>query len=203
MERFEFDPCKIWMSDCGRGPIADITTFTSPSGAAVDEISLKPSSITCEAIDDKIKDAIKEYDKERIFTDEILADLLADKINEKCKEEVEKEKARIISLKKARIDDFITSIKRVIFSGNRTIVIWADGTKTTITCGKDDVFDREKAVALCIVKHMFGDISYYNEIFKSLDLEDKTKTVTIPDAENPKKKNKRASSFLNFLFRGI
>ena len=65
MERFEFDPCKIWMSDCERGPIADIASFTSSS--AVDGVSLKPSSITCEAIDDKIKDAIKEYDKERIF----------------------------------------------------------------------------------------------------------------------------------------
>ncbi len=189
MERFEFDPCKIWMSNV--------------DSVKVDSVSLTPSSISCDAIDDKIKDAIKEYDKERIFSDEILATLLADKVDEKCKEEVEKEKARIISLKKAKVDDFITSIKRVIFSGNRTIIIWADGAKTIITCGKDDVFDREKAVALCIVKHMFGDISYYNEIFKSLDLEDKTKTVAVPDAENPKKKNKRASSFLNFLFRGI
>lgn len=191
MERFEFDPYKIWMT----GDIGKSVT--------VDSVSLTPSSITCDAIDGKIKDAIKDYDKERIFSDEILATLLADKVDEKCKEEIEKEKARTIAFKKAKVDDFITSIKRVIFSGNRTIVIWADGTKTTITCGKDDVFDREKAVALCIVKHMFGDISYYNEIFKSLDLEDKTKTVAIPDAKNSKKKNKRASSFLNFLFRGI
>lgn len=191
MERFEFDPYKIWM------------TNNIGKSVTVDSVSLTPSSITCDAIDGKIKDAIKDYDKERIFSDEILATLLAEKVDEKCKEEIEKEKARTIAFKKAKVDDFITSIKRVIFSGNRTIVIWADGTKTTITCGKDDVFDREKGVALCIVKHMFGDINYYNEIFKSLDLEDKTKTVAVPDAENPKKKSKRASSFLNFLFRGI
>lgn len=50
----------------------------------------------------------------------------------------------------------IDNIKKVIFSGPCTIILWNDGTKTIVRCGPDDEFDKEKGIAMCILKKMFG-----------------------------------------------
>lgn len=50
----------------------------------------------------------------------------------------------------------IDCIKKVIFSGPCTIILWCDGTKTIVKCGPDDEFDKEKGIAMCILKKMFG-----------------------------------------------
>ena len=50
----------------------------------------------------------------------------------------------------------IDAIKKVIFSGPCTIILWNDGTKTIVRCGPDDEFDKEKGIAMCILKKMFG-----------------------------------------------
>lgn len=44
------------------------------------------------------------------------------------------------------------SIRKVIFSNPATIVLWSDGTKTVVKCGPDDIFDKEKGLAMAIVK---------------------------------------------------
>jgi len=49
----------------------------------------------------------------------------------------------------------IPEIKEVIFNYPATIVCWKDGSKTVVKCGKDESFDREKAVAMCFLKKMF------------------------------------------------
>ena len=49
----------------------------------------------------------------------------------------------------------IPEIKEVIFNYPATIVCWKDGSKTVVKCGKDEPFDREKAVAMCFLKKMF------------------------------------------------
>ncbi len=51
---------------------------------------------------------------------------------------------------------FIYGIKKIIFSGPCTIILWYDGTKTIVRCGPDDKFDPEKGIAMCILKKMFG-----------------------------------------------
>ena len=59
-------------------------------------------------------------------------------------------------------------IKNVIFSGPCTIVQWSDGDKTIVRCENDD-FDKEKGLAMAIVKKFFGtneSKSNYNDIFK-------------------------------------
>ena len=48
----------------------------------------------------------------------------------------------------------IPEIKEVIFNYPATIVCWKDGSKTVVKCGKDEPFDREKAVAMCLIKKM-------------------------------------------------
>ena len=59
-------------------------------------------------------------------------------------------------------------IKNVIFSGPCTIVQWTDGDKTIVRCENED-FDKEKGLAMAIVKELFGtnkSKSNYNDIFK-------------------------------------
>lgn len=58
------------------------------------------------------------------------------------------------------------SIKKVIFNDPATIVIWDDGTKTVVKCQEGDVFDKEKGLAMCICKHVFGNKSNFNNIIK-------------------------------------
>lgn len=48
------------------------------------------------------------------------------------------------------------TIKKVIFSGPCTIVLWDDGTKTMVRCLEDDFYDPEKAVMMAYLKKHFG-----------------------------------------------
>ena len=65
-------------------------------------------------------------------------------------------------------------IKNVIFSGPCTIVQWTDGDKTIVRCENEN-FDKEKGLAMAIVKKLFGtneSKSNYNDIFKKWCPED-------------------------------
>lgn len=56
-------------------------------------------------------------------------------------------------------------IQRVIFNPPATIVFWRDGSKTVVKCGKNDIFDPEKGLAMAISKRAFGDNRDYYEVF--------------------------------------
>lgn len=63
----------------------------------------------------------------------------------------------------------IPEIENVIFNGPATIVLWANGDKTVVKCGPDDVFDKEKGLAMAISKYIMGTNktkSNFNDIFK-------------------------------------
>lgn len=61
------------------------------------------------------------------------------------------------------------TIKKVHFSGDKTIVMWADGTKTMVSCGENEEFDPEKGLTMAIAKKAFGNQgNYYNQIRKWL-----------------------------------
>ena len=59
-------------------------------------------------------------------------------------------------------------IKRVIFNKEKltTVVLWADGQKTIIKCQEGDVFDEEKALALCYMKRVLGNRGSFNETLR-------------------------------------
>ena len=57
-------------------------------------------------------------------------------------------------------------IKKVIFNNPATIVFWKDGTKTVVKCGKNDIYDKEKGLALCIAKKLYGNKYRWYDIFK-------------------------------------
>lgn len=57
-------------------------------------------------------------------------------------------------------------IRQVQFNRKKSIttVVWADGEVTMVTCDPRDVFDEEKALALCFMKHFgYGDRGNFND----------------------------------------
>lgn len=61
---------------------------------------------------------------------------------------------------------FRLEIKKVIFSGPCTIVLWANGDKTVVKRAEGDKNDREVAVLYAIAKKKFGNIT---RVHKKLD----------------------------------
>lgn len=59
-------------------------------------------------------------------------------------------------------------VKNIYFNKEKgvTTVLWEDRTVTMVTCGKDDVWDEEKAIALCFMKRAFDNKGKYNEVLK-------------------------------------
>lgn len=49
-------------------------------------------------------------------------------------------------------------IKRVAYSGNRTIVWFVDDSKVIVSCSGHDTYDRQTAVAYALVKRLFGTV---------------------------------------------
>lgn len=59
-----------------------------------------------------------------------------------------------------------SKIKKVIFSGPCTIVLWANGDKTVVKRAEGDKNDREVAVLYAIAKKKFGNIT---RVHKKID----------------------------------
>ncbi len=120
-------------------------------------------------IDNNIADIISNATKKQFYDDEILDFLLEDLVKAKAKE-TEKELQKLIKKdKRAKINDFIASIKNVYFNEPYTIVIWKDGSKTVVKCQEDDTYDKEKGLAMCIIKKQIGgNLNDFNTIFKKL-----------------------------------
>lgn len=56
-------------------------------------------------------------------------------------------------------------IEKVIFNDPATIVLWSDGTKTVVKA-HDEIFDREKGLAMAVSKKVFGNKGRYFNLFK-------------------------------------
>lgn len=57
-------------------------------------------------------------------------------------------------------------IKDVIFSDPATVVFWSDGTKTVVKTRGGEEYDKEKGLAMAIIKRITGNTGSYYEIFK-------------------------------------
>lgn len=79
-------------------------------------------------------------------------------------------------IKKSQLKQmYFSVINKVIFNEPATIVFWADGTKTVVMCGKDDIWDPEKGLAMAVTKKFFGNEGFYYDIFKKWIPEDEQK----------------------------
>lgn len=57
------------------------------------------------------------------------------------------------------------AIEKVIFNDPATIVLWKDGSKTIVKVQDGDTFDKEKGLAMALLKKLLGNNgSYYKEI---------------------------------------
>ena len=66
----------------------------------------------------------------------------------------------------------VPETKKVIFNDPATIILWEDGTKTVVKAQDKDQFDKEKGLAMAIVKKALGNEGRYYEIFKKWLKED-------------------------------
>lgn len=58
-------------------------------------------------------------------------------------------------------------VKKIIFNGPKTIVLWTDGTKTIVSMSKDETnFDPEAAFCAAYTKKMFGTNSKIKRVIK-------------------------------------
>ena len=53
-------------------------------------------------------------------------------------------------------EEFATGIKKVIFNGPATIVIWVDGSKTVVKCAEGDRYSKFSGLAIAMCKRMYG-----------------------------------------------
>ena len=76
--------------------------------------------------------------------------------------------------KKKPVDSFETKqstnrrvkIRDVIFSDPATVVFWSDNTKTVVKTHGGEKYDKEKGLAMAIIKKITGNAGNYYEIFK-------------------------------------
>ena len=130
----------------GRGPITP---------AQLDEILFGTSTINrknpLEEAMDKLLDEAKRGEAKTIILDS-----LGDVMEEVEKDAVGKYKAPICF----DIQSITANHKKNAFT-----VVWGDGSHTMIHLQPGDVWDDEKALAMCFVKHMMGDTGSFNDIF--------------------------------------
>ena len=65
-----------------------------------------------------------------------------------------------------RMKNITKEIKRVVFNEPATIVFWNDNTKTVTKCQPNDTYDKEKGLAMCIIKKICDNKGNFNNIFK-------------------------------------
>lgn len=64
-----------------------------------------------------------------------------------------------------RMGKEMMKIKKVIYNGPATIVLWENGTKTVVKCNNEP-FDKEKGLAMAISKKVLGNTGNYCNVFK-------------------------------------
>lgn len=176
-----------------------ITTWTSRSEQAVDidAESLKLNGEPVATLKD-VAEQIAQNENNRIYDDEYLSILLKDNVKEHIKKSHELFEEKKRETYRAEINAFIDAIDRIIFNDRTTIVFWKNGDKTIVTCQEGEEFDKEKAVALCIIKYIFGNIGYYNEIFKAI--EEKSTPKKEKKEKQSKKRGQRRINTLDELY---
>lgn len=60
----------------------------------------------------------------------------------------------------------LPKMKKVIFNGPATTILWKDGSKTTVKCQAEDVWSDEVGIAMCCLKRVLGNEGNFNNIFR-------------------------------------
>lgn len=66
------------------------------------------------------------------------------------------------------------SPRKIIYSGNRTVVFWNDGTKTIVKCAQGEVFSEYIGFIAAYAKKMFRSTSGLKKMIKTISSYDKS-----------------------------
>lgn len=133
----------------------DVTIMTD-SGIP-DGICIKPVGVA--TFSGTINDA-------KFYSEDMLDFLLGDVIKDKAKEVKQKVADAKEQENRDMIDRFNRVVDKVIFNDPATIIVLKNGEKIVVKCQPGDVYDKEKGLALALVKFAFGNTNYFNTIFK-------------------------------------
>lgn len=64
---------------------------------------------------------------------------------------------------------YLPGVKRVHFNGDKCIVLWEDGDKTVVTCGKGETFDRYTGFIAAVAKKLFGGTTAAKKLLDEKD----------------------------------
>ena len=67
------------------------------------------------------------------------------------------------------------SIKKVIFIGDRTIILWTNGTKTIVKCSDGDEFDYYSGFCVALAKKIFGSTAKARRFMESKMVDQRSK----------------------------
>lgn len=80
-------------------------------------------------------------------------------------------------------------IEKVIYSKPTVIVLWSDGTKTKSKCDKEDIWNPELGLTLCVMKKI-TDQGFVNKLFRDWAIETSAFDTMTSIDEEIKSKNK-------------
>lgn len=80
----------------------------------------------------------------------------------------------------------IPKIKEVIYSGDKTIVLWKDNTKTIVSCHEEDDYDEYAGFCAAVTKKVFGSTSQAKKTLEKKKRQNQTKIgfLTLKEAAN-------------------
>lgn len=105
-------------------------------------------------------------------------------------------------------DNNLIYIEKVIYNKPAVIVVWSDGTKTRSTCDKEDIWNPELGLMLCVMKKVMGQ-DFTSKLYRdwaiqidSSDIvnnESTAKTITLKDVRRNLKENNEATKFVKAI----
>lgn len=90
------------------------------------------------------------------------------------------ENRKVNSAKKSIHMSRLPDIRKLVYNGDTTVVLWGDGTKTVVRCSDNDIYDREKALMMCMLERMFDSKTKLKNFLNEACLYDK---YPLPDID--------------------
>ena len=92
-------------------------------------------------------------------------------------------------------------IREMIYEKPNVIALWSDGTKTRCTCHKDDKWNPEMALLMCVMKKVTCSTEHIGKLLDDWAVTDdvENKKITLKDVRKNKKDSEDAKQFLKTL----
>lgn len=88
---------------------------------------------------------------------------------------------------------WMPEVSRITYSGNKTIVWFADNTRVIVECSKGDTYDRQTALAYAMVKRMLGKVDPITKLVDGNGFGTKMKKLVDAGFDQDKEEREAAS----------